>query len=165
MRDTDVTSPPSPKEAETPYTKYLNSLFADKTGRIVASSEDIATFLDTPGHYIFTHMRESGASIADIVVIIIAANEGIKEQTVESIRIATEANLPILVAINKIDISTPAQIESVYSQLHAFKLTRKSLTRKTNPLNAEPPNYRYCLNQLNQFAYRIFNTDQNFKAH
>ena len=83
------------------------------------------TFIDTPGHAAFTEMRARGANITDIVIIIVAADDGIKMQTVEAIDHAKAANVPILVAINKID-KPEANVERVMTQLVEHGLTPES---------------------------------------
>lgn len=71
---------------------------------VKTKSGDMITFLDTPGHETFTAMRARGAQIADIVVLVVAANDSIMPQTVEAISHIRAANVPFIVAINKIDL-------------------------------------------------------------
>jgi translation initiation factor IF-2 len=79
------------------------------------------TFLDTPGHEAFTAMRSRGANVTDIVVLVIAADDGVKPQTEEAINHARAANVSIVVAMNKIDLPG-ANVERLQQQLSKFSL-------------------------------------------
>ncbi len=74
------------------------------------------TFLDTPGHEAFCELRSRGASVADIAILVVAADEGIKPQTVEALDCIKKANLPLIIAMNKIDRPN-ANIDKVKQQL------------------------------------------------
>ncbi len=79
------------------------------------------TFLDTPGHEAFTAMRARGAQITDIAILVVAANDGVKPQTIEAINHAKSAEIPIIVAINKIDLPD-SNIDKVKQELMAYDL-------------------------------------------
>ncbi|MCX8082680.1 MAG: translation initiation factor IF-2 [bacterium] len=85
------------------------------------TSKGSIVFLDTPGHEAFTSMRARGAMITDIVVLVVAADEGVKPQTVEAINHARSANVPIIVAVNKID-KPNVNPDKVKKQLAEHKL-------------------------------------------
>ncbi len=92
------------------------------------------TILDTPGHEAFTLMRERGATITDIVVLVIAGDEGMKMQTEEALRLAKEAKVPIIVAINKCD-KEGFDVELVYRQLSEKELLPEAWGGQTITIN------------------------------
>ncbi len=96
-------------------TQAIGAYQVEKDGRKI-------TFIDTPGHAAFTEMRARGASVTDIVIIIVAADDGVMPQTREAIDHAKAANVPIIVAINKID-KPNINVEKVMSELSELGLT------------------------------------------
>ena len=79
------------------------------------------TFLDTPGHEAFTSMRARGAQITDIAILVVAADDGVMPQTIEAINHAKAAEIPIIVAVNKIDLPG-ANIDRIKQQLMEYEL-------------------------------------------
>ena len=101
-------------------------------GAYQVSTEDnqIITFIDTPGHAAFTEMRARGSKVTDIVVLVIAADDGVKPQTVEAIQHAKAAKVPIIVAINKCDLPG-SNIEKIKNDLMRYELIAESLSGDT----------------------------------
>ena len=84
--------------------------------------DDYITFIDTPGHAAFTEMRARGASVTDIVIIIVAADDGVKPQTKEAVDHALSAKVPIVVAVNKID-KPEANVDRVLTEMAEIGIT------------------------------------------
>lgn len=104
-------------------TQHIGAYQAEKNGHLI-------TFLDTPGHEAFTSMRARGAKATDIAILVVAADEGVKPQTVEAINHAKEAGIPIIVAINKID-KPGANPDKVKGELVEYGLQAEDWGGKT----------------------------------
>ena len=96
----------------------------------IKSGDNNLTFIDTPGHAAFTEMRARGSKLTDIVVLVVAADDGVKPQTVESIRHAKAAKVPIVVAINKCDLPD-ADPQKIKNQLLEHELIAEDLSGDT----------------------------------
>ncbi|NCF74998.1 MAG: translation initiation factor IF-2 [Xanthomonadaceae bacterium] len=90
-------------------TQHIGAYQINRNNRLI-------TFIDTPGHEAFTAMRSRGASIADIAILVVAADDGVKPQTIEAIKIIEKSKIPFVVAINKID-KKEANVDKVKKEL------------------------------------------------
>ena len=95
-------------------TQHIGAYMVNVNGREI-------TFLDTPGHEAFTSMRARGAQITDIAILVVAADDGVMPQTVEAINHAKAAEIPIIVAVNKIDLPG-ANVEKIKQELMEYEL-------------------------------------------
>ena len=114
IRNTDVTA----REAGG-ITQHIAAYQVNHNGNRI-------TFIDTPGHAAFTDMRERGANITDIVILVVAADDGVKQQTADSIACARQAGVPLLIAINKCDLET-ADPMKVMTELTAYDILAEDL--------------------------------------
>lgn len=96
----------------------------------VKTEKGVITFLDTPGHEAFTAMRARGANATDIVILVVAADDSVMPQTIEAIDHAKAANVPIVVAINKVDLPT-ANVQKVKQELAQYNLQSEDWGGKT----------------------------------
>ncbi len=98
--------------------------------QVKSKDNKMITFIDTPGHAAFTEMRARGSKITDIVVLVVAANDGIKPQTVEAIKHAKAAKVPIIVAINKCDLPDK-NISKIKNEMMQYELVAEDLSGDT----------------------------------
>jgi len=96
----------------------------------IQNDENKITFIDTPGHAAFTEMRARGSQLTDLVVLVVAADDGVKPQTIESIKHAKAAKVPIVVAINKCDLPD-ADPQKIKNQLLEHELIAEELSGDT----------------------------------
>ncbi len=98
--------------------------------QVKTDNDKLITFIDTPGHAAFTEMRARGSKITDIVVLVVAADDGIKPQTVEAIKHAKAAKVPIIVAINKCDLPEK-NISKIKNEMMQYELIAEDLSGDT----------------------------------
>ena len=98
--------------------------------QVKTENDKLITFIDTPGHAAFTEMRARGSKITDIVVLVVAADDGIKPQTVEAIKHAKAAKVPIIVAINKCDLPEK-NVSKIKNEMMQYELIAEDLSGDT----------------------------------
>ncbi len=98
--------------------------------QVNTKNNQVITFIDTPGHAAFTEMRARGSKITDIVILVVAADDGIKPQTVEAIKHAKAAKVPIIVAVNKCDLPNK-NITKIKNDLMRYELVAEDLSGDT----------------------------------
>ena len=98
--------------------------------QVKTNDDKLITFIDTPGHAAFTEMRARGSKITDIVVLVVAADDGIKPQTVEAIKHAKAAKVPTIVAINKCDLPEK-NISKIKNEMMQYELVAEDLSGDT----------------------------------
>ena len=119
LRDTDVVS-----GEHGGITQHIGAY------QVKTNENKYITFIDTPGHAAFTEMRARGSKITDIVVLVVAADDGIKPQTVEAIKHAKAAKVPIIVAINKCDLPEK-NISKIKNEMMQYELIAEDLSGDT----------------------------------
>jgi len=100
-------------------TQHIAAYQAEHAGQTI-------TFIDTPGHEAFADMRERGAGTADVVILVVAADDGVKKQTADSIACARQAGVPLVVAVNKMDLTT-ADPDRVLADLAGYEVLAEDL--------------------------------------
>jgi len=128
IRETDVVSTES--GGITQHIGAYQVTIRPKDIKTKKQKERTITFLDTPGHEAFSAMRAHGANITDVVVLVVAANDGVKPQTIEAVNHAKEAKVPVVVAINKVDLPD-ADVEKTKRQLADIGLNPEEWGGKT----------------------------------
>jgi translation initiation factor IF-2 len=119
LRDTDVVS-----GEHGGITQHIGAY------QVKTNNNKLITFIDTPGHAAFTEMRARGSKITDIVILVVAADDGIKPQTIEAIKHAKAANVPIIVAINKCDLPEK-NISKIKNEMMQYELIAEDLSGDT----------------------------------
>lgn len=112
-------------------TQHIGAYQVEKKGKKI-------TFIDTPGHEAFKVMRGRGGQVADLAILVVAADDGVQDQTIESLKIIQKENLPFIVAINKID-KTEARPDNIKKELAALNVTPEDWGGKTtcHPVSAK----------------------------